>query len=81
MFFTLSLNHLRLKNYPDSGPFLSQDGIDHSVKYTTRPRYSSTAKSALLGGSEFYHGSARTRIQRIHPELYPIGAACKCMGQ
>jgi hypothetical protein len=78
---TLSLSHLRLKNCADSGPFLSQDGIDHSVKYTPRPRYSSAAKSALLGGSEFCHGSARTRIQRIDPELYAIGAACECMGQ
>jgi hypothetical protein len=78
---SLSLSHLRLKNCANSGPFLSQDRIDHSVKYTPRPRYSSAAKSALLGGSEFCHGSARTRIQRIHPELYAIGAACKCMAQ
>jgi hypothetical protein len=54
---------------------------DISHRKTPRPGYSSAAKSALLDGSELRHGSARTRIQRIHPELYAIGAACKCMGQ
>ena len=74
---SLSLSHLRLKNWANSGPFLGQDRIDHSVKYTPRPRYSSAAKSALLGGSEFCHGSARTRIQRIRPNCTRLAPHAK----